>query len=405
MLPTIAPVLSGDQATRHPRWSAERAKELLTHRRPLPVLTPGWAYADNPNTWLRDVRTHILEIGGRADRVRGLLIVAELIARGWHPVTRISTPGHDVIAERVGCHDRTVTRLMRVMEARKYLLCTGRGDILEGPGGQVTFLRAEYSLLIPAQVQQEPIPQKCSSVRSLWDLSTVPRTKSERHAAGEAMQYRIASSGSGWLRGVSAAAVASASRVFFDAAWTPADVLYALDHRPTEGRWTLNAEPRSVIGWMRSRLSYWIGADGEMRMSVSQRAKADRELVKARAALRDREQAARAAECVSADDLSPAARGALTSARRTLAAARSRSVRAAGERLSTGLNVGPSRSLWERSEIPTRASDRAGSTASQERPAEAGRESFRKMREQLRFKRLERAKPSATRRQAVGSDA
>lgn len=395
------------------RWSTERARELLSERRPLPPAPDGHEYVDNPWTWVRDVKTHIREVGGRADRVNGLIVVAEMLAHGWHPVTVVSTPGHDRIAGRLECSERTVTRLMRVMEERSYIVCTGPGRTIT-PDGASKKLRAEYALLRPKRSESfvRNDSERPSASSAAWTMTKCPRRKGERHAAAAALLARIRRftvarlDGNVWA-GVSAAAIASVCRPFFAAGWSPADVLHAIDFRPNDGRWSYDQAPRSVIGWLTSRLSWWLNSSGSPRKSQSQRVTHDRQRARVRAHQRSREETHLRAVSVPSEKRSQAQltamseakkRGHLAASRtgalggqeaRTSRAGRARSI--AESVFSTGLNVGPSSSQGELVENPSRArAERTEVGTPERRPANAGRDSFNAARTALRSRRGQR---------------
>jgi hypothetical protein len=86
------------------------------------------------------------------------------------------------------------------------------------------------------------------------------------------------------FRGLSPAHVAHLARAQLAAGWTPADVVYALDHQPGGRPWGFTATIRHPAGWARARLAAWLEPDGTARASASQ--------VRAAAAARNRAEAA-----------------------------------------------------------------------------------------------------------------
>jgi hypothetical protein len=144
-------------------------------------------------------------------------------------------------------------------------------------------------------------------------LHAVPRNRSEGLAAARAVQDR-----SVWLRELSAEHVRHLARPFWACArpWTPADVLYALDHEPTGRPHGYRTAVRHPAAWARARLALWLGPDGQPVRSVSQvradRAAADRAAQEAWR--RQRDAAARRAVDAAAAGLGDAARAVIAAA-------------------------------------------------------------------------------------------
>ena len=362
-------------------WTRERAAELMKHRRPVPYVVGDRVAALNPVRWVREQTAALNDAPMRADRRRNLIRVVELIGKSWHPLTRVSTPGHDVIAAALGVSRKTVERLIADLIDRRIIYRSGGGRRKVLPDGSTLFLRAEYMMLRAQVLAARVVCARCEigfrpsspddvlcracvvvverkkarAEAGAWNLSQVPRSKRERHQAAAAMQEHT--SASGWLAGASAAAVASVCRRFWAAGWTPGDVLHAIEWRP-DGAWTYDSRPNDVAGWLRHRLTYWVGSDGRPRASRSQRERAARERA---AAARERARVERereAAERAKRREQGPSA--AQVEAWRVLAKVRpsgiyARRLRALGEPISTGTNVAPSLPVGGGSEIPTRA--------------------------------------------------
>lgn len=194
--------------------------------------------------------------GWRADVTETLCGLVQVLAEEWRPSSGTTSPGHDVMAARIARHESTVTRnIARLVELGVLGLETA-GTIVWEPDGSVQPLRATYVLLEPRRRPATPA--------NGWSLTRVPRTKGERHAAGRAM----VGVGREWLAGISAAAIGAECRRWFEAGWSPRDLLTALDHRP-DGPWTFTTAPRSVRAWLRHRLSFWLDAAGEPGESFS----------------------------------------------------------------------------------------------------------------------------------------
>lgn len=254
-------------------------------------------------TWRKGAREAIQEAGYRRDLKRTLLGLVDGLAVAWRPREKRSAPGHDVLAERIGRHEATVTRAVARLIDLGLIFVAHEGTIV-WDGDATRNLRAEYVLTLPAT------PAASSPARSpRAALDRVPRGRRARHAAARAMQ-RVAE---GRLSGISPAALASELRVWFEAGWTPAEVLHGIDHGP-DGAWTFTTAPRDVRAWLRYRLSHHKDMEGQPLPSPSARTTARREATKAarRAAQRGR----------GAPSPSGTARSALAAARAALEEAR-----------------------------------------------------------------------------------
>lgn len=383
---TVTDARKGAQGARVVRacgieWTRERAAELMKHRRPVPYVVGDRVAARNAVRWVREQKAALENAPMRSDRRRNLIRVVELIGKSWHPLTRVSTPGHDVIAAALGVSRKTVERLIADLIERRIIHRSGRGEKRIMPDGTTVFLRAEYVLLRAQVLVSRVVCARCEigfrpsnpeavlcracaivverkkarAQAGAWNLSRVPRSKRERHQAAAAMQEHT--SASGWLAGASAAAVASVCRPFWVAGWTPGDVLHAIEWRP-DGAWTYDSRPNDVAGWLRHRLTYWVGSDGRPRASRSQRERAERERAAAAREAARVEREREAAERARRREQGPSA--AQVEAWRVLAKVRpsgiyARRLRALGEPVSTGVNVAPSLPVGGGSEIPTRA--------------------------------------------------
>ncbi|MGA2830934.1 MAG: hypothetical protein ABSF03_33020 [Streptosporangiaceae bacterium] len=124
-----------------------------------------------------------------------------------------------------------------------------------------------------------------------FPLGASPQTRSEALGAAQALQERAR-----LYQRLSAEHMRSLCRPFFAAGWLPRDVLHAVDHSPVGRRHGFTAGVRSPGGWIRARLTEWLGPDGTPLPSRSQRLTEDRRQVLAdQAARRAQAAAARAA--------------------------------------------------------------------------------------------------------------
>lgn len=259
--------------------------------------------ARNPASWRRHAIERIEAQGWRRDVTVTLCGLISVLAEEWRPSSGTTSPGHDVMAARIARHESTVTRNIARLVDLGVLALESAGTIVWEPDGSVQPLRATYVLLEPRRRRVTPADG--------WSLTRVPRTKGERHAAGRAMMG-VAKE---WLAGLSPAALAAECRRWFDAGWSPRDVLTALDHRP-DGPWTFTTPPRSVRAWLRHRLSFWLTPDGvpsDSFSAVEERRRAEQLAAAARAA-----EERRAGERRRAEPRSEATRRALAELHATL---------------------------------------------------------------------------------------
>lgn len=259
------------------------------------------AFGARPSTsvvaWRKGAREAIQEAGYRRDLKRTLLGVVDGLAVAWRPREKRSAPGHDVLAERIRRHEATVTRAITRLIDLGLIFVAYEGNIV-WDGDATQNLRAEYVLTLPGQPAV-----RARSTRSVLDR--VPKGRRARHAAAHAMQTVA----EGNLSGISPAALASELRVWFEAGWTPAEVLHGIDHGP-DGAWTFTTAPRDVRAWLRYRLSHHKDEEGQPLPSPSARTKTRREATKA--ALRDSRRGR------GAPSMNGTARSALAAARASL---------------------------------------------------------------------------------------
>ena len=111
-----------------------------------------------------------------------------------------------------------------------------------------------------------------------------PETRTERLAAAEALRGQ-----SRLLAVLSPEHLRHLCRVLFAAGWSPADILHALEHAPGGRQYGYTASVRHVPGWVRFRLSAWLGPDGTPLPSRGQRAAAQRAAARAEQESRRRE--------------------------------------------------------------------------------------------------------------------
>ncbi|WP_326636379.1 hypothetical protein OIE67_02945 [Nonomuraea fuscirosea] len=95
----------------------------------------------------------------------------------------------------------------------------------------------------------------------MWPLQATPGSKRDRLEACERLRLEAPV-----LRRMTASYLRWLLKPFFDAGATVRDVPHGLDVRPDDSRWTYtwssSEETRHVPGWVRHRLTAWIGQDG-----------------------------------------------------------------------------------------------------------------------------------------------
>ena len=260
--------------------------------------------------WLEKVRGEIVSAGLRRHAQRNALHVAELIAHHCDGKTLRARPGLAVLVQESGLSLRTVQRWTRWLERAGFLAVIEDGvtpryapDRLNPDDENQA---REWQLIEPAPELQETgtpshaygagpprAPASCPpgaggpereqdrrsapdssplapppwrAPADAWPLGQTPQRRRERLTAVQTLQRRHMV-----LRRLSARRLRSILRPWFGShwappgqRWTPADVLYALDHRPgAGGRHAYAAEVRDPAGWLAHRLSFWLDEDGE----------------------------------------------------------------------------------------------------------------------------------------------
>ena len=161
--------------------------------------------------------------------------------------------------------------------------------------------------------------------------ATPPGTPGETLAAMVDLQRRCPP-----LARITARHLRSILRRWWRAGWTSADVQHCLDHKPGGELWPHTDPVRAVPGWIRYRLSAWLGPDGAPLRSPGQQRRGEHHRQRAEQA----DRAARWAALRSAA-VSPAAHAAHVAAARELLRARSPAAARIIARRAAGIGGNP----------------------------------------------------------------
>ncbi|MFB9194409.1 hypothetical protein ACFFWA_15600 [Actinomadura verrucosospora] len=159
-----------------------------------------------------------------------------------------------------------------------------------------------------AREEQGETRQNINEAGGLWKTSPVPGSRSIRLAVAAAMRATDRT-----LSRLSARHLRHIFRPWWDAGWTPSDILYAVNHQASGEPWPYAYAPgdlRHVAGWLRHRLAHWLdpnGAPGPSRsqaLAAARRAEADQQARRTAAAAAARAAAAPAEAPVPAAQIS-----------------------------------------------------------------------------------------------------
>jgi hypothetical protein len=316
------------------------------------AIRPGTRRCRGQREWLRTVLGAIEAEPWYANRKAHTSAIARQLMRHMNWQERTTRPGHERIAAAVHVSADTVARAVAWMQdrgllglvspgttplLRPYALHGDEGNLAtvyvctvprkrtrrlpppDAGHGSFADLTRSRSDRVNAPRAHEANPEKARATRGQpmlprpgnGSLNAHPQTRSDRLAAARAMQDRFRV-----LRRLSDRHVRHLARPFTLAGWTPADVLFAIDHEPGGRQHGYTTKVRSPAAWMAARLALWLDpATGTPRHSRSQLAAERRRLIAAAQAVRRAERLAAAAANV--DVAAHAAR-----ARRMIAEAR-----------------------------------------------------------------------------------
>lgn len=184
----------------------------------------------------------VLEPGTTPRYRPGILCQAGNLAREW----LLTAPSAAVSG------DRTCTP-PRVLDLRKDLPAPMRARARQTPGqGQAQMdRRSAPDSTPPPSRQPAPAPP--------WPPGKNPQRRRDALAACEQLR---AGSGRLVLHRLSGRALRSALRPWFRSGWTPADVLWALEHSPDGRQHQHAARVRVPARWLAARLAHWLRPDG-----------------------------------------------------------------------------------------------------------------------------------------------
>lgn len=308
----------------------------------LAATPPGFSPTAHGDRWLRHVERDQTLGRRNAQFRRNVLAAARTLAQSWQYEHRVVRPGNDVIAAAVGVSVRTVQRVMKWL--RDQLLVgwvqMGSTETQRGEDGQGN-LANEYVLLLPtgktvtprrvptglsnspSRAREEPMRSlrdpspfsaapngaKATEKKKLdpWpDLHQTPRGRRDRLRAAATMRRSLVGFAS-----VSVRQLRSIFRPYWSAGWTPADILWALDHTPDGDAYGLGAGNHGVRHpdrWLMWRLAQWLDDAGTPLPSITETRRAARAARVERAQQRQASAAAEAAGHVRADPESVRAR-------------------------------------------------------------------------------------------------
>jgi hypothetical protein len=275
------------------------------------AIQPGTRRCRSQREWLQAALTAIDAEPWYTNRRAHYAAVARCLMRHMDWRARTARPGHDRLAAAGGMSPDTVARAVAWMHHKGLLGVVSPGStpllrphvLHSGEGNHAVV----YVLTVPRQRKprlpapdagQEKIadlsrprsgldialrareanskarPGKARASRGqpvlprvgTADLNACPKTRSNRLEAAQAMQDRCPS-----LRRMSDRQLRHLARPFTDDGWTPADVLYALDHEPGGRQHSYTTAVRSPAAWAASRLRLWFNpATGAPLPSPSQ---------------------------------------------------------------------------------------------------------------------------------------
>jgi len=204
----------------------------------------------------------------RDDGRRNLLAVAAVYA--GHASRREGTcwPGHDRVQAETGLELWTVKRHVRWLREHGYLGTVRPGSTPATRRGQ----RPDQGNEAAVYCLAVPLPRQPACRQPLNAPPTSRRRKSllreknpGAHARRENPQCRSERPGpwrDGILGRIQLTALIAVAAAFTAAGWTPADLVYAVDHRPDGTAHWHTSHVRHPAAWARHRLSLWLGDDG-----------------------------------------------------------------------------------------------------------------------------------------------
>jgi hypothetical protein len=312
--------------------------------RAIPV---GSRRARSQMAWVADVLDDSDFVELRADRRRNWAEIVRVLARYADWKDRTTRPTWARVGDQAGVSRRTVARAIEWLHERGYLGTVESGStplfrigVLYGLAAAGEGHRAaEYVLCAPGRtsdrrpIQPNPTrpvavcprgsgtpsgsrkgprttPTREDSTESTsdrhWPATRRPVTRGEALAAAETLRRR-----NPVLRRLTARHLRSLAKAYWAAGWTPADVLYAMEHLPNGRQHPQTHSVRHVAGWLRYRLACWHTGGGGLYPTPGQLAAEHARRVRAEQAQRAVELTVAQAARVDAAEHAAAARSRL----------------------------------------------------------------------------------------------
>ena len=189
------------------------------------------------------------------------MAIAWVLARSadWHTLT--SRPTWQRLIDIAGMSRSTVAKYLRLLRDAGLLGIVESGttpqfrSFLHAGGGNRASV---YVLCAPAHAPSLPVEEtRTPSGSPKESLSTPPHAREEtgKNLAPTREVQRQAPV----LSEISTRHLRSVLRPFWQSGWTVSDVLWCLDHTPSGELWPHTNAVRHVPGWVRYRLTPWVG--------------------------------------------------------------------------------------------------------------------------------------------------
>jgi hypothetical protein len=212
----------------------------------------------------------------RADSTKNARAVAWALARYTDWETMVARPGWDLLIELTGLARSTVAKYLALFAEWGLLGRVSPGSTWRIRGGrdgdEDGNLAGEYVLCVPGRepvdetrtpsnLRKEVGSTACeSSTRTrtrerdtaTWPIHQTPKKRGEQRAATQRLTEQVP-----LLAKLRGKRLTDLLAPWFELGWSPAQIRYALDHRPDGApHWHTN-DVRHVAGWVKYRLGLW----------------------------------------------------------------------------------------------------------------------------------------------------